>query len=274
MIRIVAAMCVAGDSMFFRFASYSIPSFLRNNASTDLHVFTDNPERIEKYQRLSDRLVINDLHKYFDENKELVETFRSKGRTREILRSRRETYGFNFEDIFPVIMPLMADDTLKGKGYDYILKVDSDGYFAGGDMMAMVKADISNYSYAEVFLVERKHTLMAHYGGGMPGSGFTLWRVGSRFIPEYIRSFTGSQQVTILNMRCSQNISLKTLCRPGYHFVRPFWKAKETGNEFTKEIASQFLPAYFHLHGQIALEGYEKLEEWFGDSKTKMEEQK
>ena len=163
-------------------------------------------------------------------------------------------------------MPLMAESVLKGKGYDYILKVDSDGYFAGGDMMAMVKADILSHPSIEIFMVERKHPLMAHYGGGIPGSGFTLWRIGSRFISEYRQNFTGSQQVTILNMRFSRNIFVKTLKRPGYHFVRPFWKAKTVGGEFTKEIASQFLPAYFHLHGQIALEAYEKLEGWFGEN--------
>ena len=107
MINIAAVMCIAGDPMFFKFASYSIPSFLRNNTSTDLHVFTDRPEMIEKYQRLSERLTINNLNKYFDENKELVEKFKSKGRTREILRTRLENYGFNFEEVFPVMMPIM-----------------------------------------------------------------------------------------------------------------------------------------------------------------------
>lgn len=266
MANIVAAMCVAGDPMFFKFASYSIPSFLRNNTSTDLHVFTDRPEKIEKYQRLSAKLTINDINKYFDENKKLVEQFKSKGRTRKILRNRLENYGFNFEDTFPVIMPIMAESVLKGKGYDYILKVDSDGYFAGGDMMAMVNADILNCPFSALFLVERKHPLMAHYSGGIPGSGFTLWKIGSRFISEYMQNFASSQQVTILNMRWSRNIFVKILKRPGYHFVRPFWKAKTVGGEFTKEIASQFLPAYFHLHGQIALEAYEKLEEWFGEN--------
>ena len=266
MINIVAAMCVAGDPMFFKFASYSIPSFLRNNALTDLHVFTDRPKKIEEYQHLSDRLTINDLREYFDENKKLVGEFKKKGRTREILRTRLEDYGFNFEEVFPVMMPIMAESVLKEKGYDYILKVDSDGYFAGGDMMAMVKADVLSYSSIEIFMVERKHPLMAHYGGGIPGSGFTLWRIGSRFIPLYMRDFTGSQQVTILNMRHNRNIFLKILKRPGYHFVRPFWQAKTMGSEFTKETASQFLPAYFHLHGQIALEAYEKLEGWFGEN--------
>ena len=265
MINITAVMCVAGDSMFFKFASYSIPSFLRNNISTDLHVFTDSPERIEQYQGLSGRLAIYDIRKYFDEHKELVEKFKSKGRSEEILRSRIERYGFEFKEIFPVIMPLMADDMLKGKGYSHILKVDSDSYFAGGDMMAMVKTDISNHPNADVFLVARKHALMEQYGGGVPGSGFTLWRVGGQFTRKYAQNFTGSQQVTILNMRFGSGVFVRILPRPGYHFVRPFWKAKSVGSEFTKETASQFLPAYFHLHGQIALEAMEKLEGWFGE---------
>jgi len=265
MINVAAVMCVAGDPVYFKFASYSIPSFLRNNISTDLHVFTDKPEKIKECQGLSRRIIINDIRGYFNKHKDIIEKFRRKGRTEEALQSRNERYGFEFRDIFPMVMPPMADDALKGKGYSHILKVDSDSYFAGGDMMAMVKADVSNNPNADVFLAVRKHPLMELYGGGVPGSGFTLWRIGGRFISEYIRSFTGSQQVTILNMRFGSEVSVRILPRPGYHFVRPFWKAKHTGGEFTKEIASQFLPAYFHMHGQIALEAMEKLEGWFGE---------
>ena len=62
MIEIATVMCVAGDPVFFKFASYSIPSFLRNNTSTDLHIFTDRPKEIEKYCNLSKRLKIGRAH--------------------------------------------------------------------------------------------------------------------------------------------------------------------------------------------------------------------
>ena len=46
----------------------------------------------------------------------------------------------------------------------------------------------------------------------------------------------------------------------------PFEKARRTSKEFTKEIAEQFSPAYFHLLGTHALENLEKMEKWFGES--------
>ncbi len=133
-------------------------------------------------------------------------------------------------------------------------------------MMALVRTDIDQYDFADVFLVERRHPLMAQYGGGMPGSGFTLWRIGSQFISEYIKWLKSSQQVTILNLRQGHGFHIKILARPGYHFVRPFEKAGVTGVEFTKKEASQFLPAYFHLHGKTALANVIKLDEWFGEN--------
>lgn len=265
MIKIVAAMCVVGDSVYFKFASHSIPSFLRNNTDTDLCVFTDKPAEIEQYLSLSDRLKIVRIKDYFDNHPEDIEKFKNKGRTEEAMQSHKERYGYAFRDVFPAAMPPMADEALKNKGYTHILKIDSESYFAGGNMMALVKAEVESMPHVEVFLVERKHPAMEHYGGGAPGSGFTLWRIGSRFIPEYRRSFTGSQQVTILNMRFSQKVSVKILRRPGYHLVRPFWKAESTGKEFTKKMAEAFLPAYIHLYGMHALRHYKMLEEWFGE---------
>ncbi len=268
MIKIVAVMGVVGDPMYFKFASYSIPSFLRNNIDTDLRVFTDKPEEIKQYLQLSDKIGIVDIRDYFESHPKEIERFKSKGRTYlpDVVQNHKKAYGYEFHDVYPAAMPLMAETTLRGQGYTHILKIDSESYFAGGNVMAMVEKEVESASHIEVFLVARKHPAMAHYGGGVPGSGFTLWRTPSRFVSEYYRIFNGSQQVTILAMRFSGRVFVKILARPGYHFVRPFWKAKETGVEFTKEIASEFLPAYFHLHGKVALEGYEKLEEWFGEN--------
>lgn len=268
MINIAAVMCVVGDPMFFRFASYSIPSFLRNNIDTDLRVFTDKPEKINRYLRLSDRIGIVNIKDYFGNHPENISHFRNKGRDEAAEQKHKEEYGYMFRDVYPAAMPAMAEEMLRGRGYTHILKIDSDSYFAGGNLMAMVKTEVLNNPHIEVFLVERRHPLMHHYGGGVPGSGFTLWRVGSGFVPEYIRSFSGSQQVTILAMRFSHKVVVKILTQPRYHFVRPFWKAKLTGKEFTKETALQFLPAYFHMHGQIALEGLAKMEEWFGEARN------
>jgi len=265
MIKIVVAMCVVGDPIYFKFASHSIPSFLRNNTDTDLRVFTDKPDEIKQYLCLSNRLGIIDIKDYFDNYPETVKKFRQKGRTEEDMHKHKEFYGYDFRDVFPATMPMMAEEMLKDKFYTHILKIDSESYFAGGDIMTMIKKEVESMPHVELFLVERKHPAMQHYGGGVPGSGFALWRIGSRFISEYYANFDGSQQMTILAMRFSNKVDTKTLQRPGYHLVRPFWKAEDTGKEFTKKMAEEFLPVYIHLYGKNALRYYEILEEWFGE---------
>jgi len=61
-------------------------------------------------------------------------------------------------------------------------------------------------------------------------------------------------------------INIVMLNRPGFHFVYPFEKARRMNREFTREIAGQFFPAYFHLLGTNALENLERMEKWFGES--------
>jgi len=262
MMEITAVMCIAGDSMFFKYASYSIPSFLRNNPSTDFFAFTDKPEKLEKHKAVSSKFNIVDIRTYRESRRVLVQALKSKGRSEETLQKHADFYGYRFEDIYPIIMPPMAEETLKSKGYSYILKVDSDSYFASGDMMALVRKDVIANRHAELFLVERKHPDMKSKTA--PGSGFTLWKIGSWFIPEYIKQFHGSQQLTIQQLRNKFRSRTKTLQRPGYHFVHPFRHASNMGREFTKEMALRFAPAYFHLYGPTAIESMEKLEKWFG----------
>lgn len=260
--EIATVMCVAGDSMFFKYASHSIPSFLRSNPSIDFFAFTDKPERLEKHKAVSSKFNIVDIRIYMENHRGLVQALKRKGRSEEALQSHADFYKYRFEDIYPIIMPPMAEVTLRDKGYPYILKVDSDGYFAGGDMMTLVKKDVIANKHAELFLVERKHPDMKSKTA--PGSGFTLWKTGSWFIPEYIKQFHGSQQLTIQQLRNKFRSRTKTLQRPGYHFVHPFRHASNAGREFTKEMALRFAPAYFHLYGPTAIKSMEKLEKWFG----------
>lgn len=126
-------------------------------------------------------------------------------------------------------------------------------------MMELVREDISHSEDCDLFLVERRHPLMEFYASGKPGVGFTLWRKGSAFIPHYVGRFNGTEQLTILKIYKNNVVRTKMLMRPGYHFVRPFWKNKDV----TKEMLEEFLPAYFHLHGIHGRENVKRLEEWF-----------
>ena len=258
---IAVVMSVAGNGAYFEFASYSIPSFLRNNKSTDLFVFTDDMSRVERIAGAdTGRLCIIDILGFFKKYEELVRNLEASGVTDEQMSDRTKRYGFLHHHIFvSALLPFAEYHLQEDERYSHILKIDCDSYFAGGDMMELVREDVLSSEDCELFLVERRHPLMEFYSGGKPGVGFTLWRKGSRFIPQYIGQFNGTEQVTILNLYRKKAVKTRILTRPGHHFVRPFWKNKDV----TKEMLEEFLPTYFHLHGIHGRENVKKLEEWF-----------
>jgi len=261
---IATVMAVAGEDAYFEFARYSIPSFLRNNKSVDLFVFTDDRPRIEQLQGLhTGRLRIVSLNGCFKMWSWMVKRLEQAGLSDEEMIARTEKYGFLHHHVFVSALLPIAEYYLHGLGdYTHILKVDCDAYFAGGDMMTSVREDVHKAEGYDLFLVKRKHPLMESYGGGKPGVGFTLWKMGSNFIPEYVKRFQTTEQVTILQLYGKNIVKTKILSRPGYHFVRPFWKSAN----LTKNMLEEFLPAYFHLHGIHAKENLKKLEDWFGNA--------
>lgn len=258
---LAVVVSVAGEERYFEFASYFIPSFLKNNPITDLFVFTDNAGEIRK---ISVKPEIIDLEACFAKHPDVVKELEKRGLSDVDMEDHTGRYGFLHHHIFVSALLPIAENYLKSERYSHILKVDCDGYFAGGDMISLLKEDIKRDGEYDLYLVERKHRFMQSYGGS-PGVGFTLWRKGGDFIPAYIGDFHRSEQVTILGLVKTRRVRARILTRPGYHFVRPFWQAKNRGWTFTKEMASQFLPAYFHLYGVHALENLKKLEEWFGN---------
>lgn len=254
MIELAVIVSIAGDEIYFKFASISIPSFLRNCHSVDLFVFTDRPEEIERLGNTSnDRFNVIDLNKQFNQHDKLISQFRAKIVPIDSLH----------KNIFVSPLLPIAEEFLKNKKYNHILKIDCDSYFAGGDVMQLVKEDIHRNSGYELYLIERTHELMSYYDKNKPGTGFVLWKKGGEFINKYINNFGHHFQPSILNMVYSGKIKTKILDRPGYHFVYPFLKAERVGKEFTKEIASQFLPAYFHLNSKNAYKNMEIMKKWF-----------
>ena len=270
---IAVVMVVAGDEIYFKFAScFSVPSFLRNNLTTDLFIFTDNVDKmskalIEEY----DRLHIVDYTPLLEQHKDIVEKLERKGWQPDLIHSFKEKHGYTHKNVLVTALNPIAESFFKeDERYSHILKIDSDTYHAGGDMMELLREEVKRASPdVDLFLVERTHDLMTHYGGGQPGSGFTLWRKGGRFIDEYSKRFDISAKTTIIKMKKQQSINIKMLSRPGFHFCAPFNRARDTGRIFTKEMASRFLPAYFHLNIRVDKEGLEKMEEWFGEEKNK-----
>lgn len=264
--EIATVVSIMGDDAYFKMASMSIPSFLKNNASADLFIFTDNVDRINKLKNISpNRVHIIDMPERFKEHESVIKDLTKKGMSEEDMKNHAGCFGYFHNQIFVGSLVPIAEDFFKDKKCSHILKIDVDSYFAGGDMMLMVKEEIRKAPGFDLYLVNRKHDLMCLYGGGAPGTGFALWRKGSNFATRYLEQFAGNFQNTILMLRSKRLIRIRIIERPGYHFVYPFEKAKRTNKVFTKEIASEFLPAYFHLHGIDALENMKKLDGWFRD---------
>lgn len=264
--EIATIVSVMGDETYFKMASISLRSFLRNNISANLFIFTDDIGRMSKLKNLGlDRVHVIDMSERFRENESIIKDLTEKGPSKEDMKNHNECFDYIHNPIFIAPLVPIAEDFLRNKKYSHILKVDVDSYFAGGDMMLMVKEEIRRDSGFDLYLIARTHDLMCRYGGGAPGTGFALWRKGSNFATRYLERFAGNFQNTILMLRSKRLLRIKILNRPGYHFVYPFEKAKRTDKVFTKEIASEFLPAYFHLHGIDALENMKKLDGWFGD---------
>lgn len=266
MSEIATIVSIMGDDIYFKMASTSISSFLKNNASTDLFIFTDNIDRVNGLKDISpNRIHVIDMPEQFKEYESMIKDLTEKGVSEEVMKKHAEDFGYFHNPIFVAPLVPIAEDLLEDKKYSHILKIDVDSYFAGGDMMALVKEEIRRAQGFDLYLVARKHDLMCPYGGGAPGTGFALWRKGSDFAARYLERFAGNFQNTILTMRGKGLVRIKILDRPGYHFVYPFENAKRTNRVFTKEIASGFLPAYFHLHGIDALENMKIMDKWFGD---------
>jgi len=261
MSEIATVVSVMGDDAYFKMASISIPSFLKNNTSADLFIFTDNIDRVNELRNISpNRVHVVDMFERFKGSKDLLK----RARVEEDTRTQIEQCGHAHRQAFIAPLIPIAEDYFKDKKYSHILKIDVDSYFAGGDMMLMVEEEIRKAPQFDLYLVDRTHDLMCQYGRGSPGTGFTLWRKGSDFASRYAEQFAVSFQVTILTMRRKNLFRTNILSRPGYHFVYPFEKAKRINKEFTKDVASAFLPAYFHLLGTGIFEKMKTMEEWFG----------
>jgi hypothetical protein len=262
---IATIVSIMGDDAYFKMATVSIASFLKNNTSADLFIFTDNIDKVSKLKNISpDRVHIVDMLDRFKECEEMIKDLSKKGCSEEEMQKHADHIGHFHRQIFVGSLVPIAEGFFKDKKYSHILKIDVDSYFAGGDMMQMVEEEIKKAPEFDLYLVKRTHDLMCHYAKGAPGTGFMLWRKESDFAPRYVEQYARSFQVTILKLRSRNLVRTKILSRPGYHFVYPFEKAKRINKEFTKEIASEFLPAYFHLLGSGALENIKIMDGWFG----------
>lgn len=258
--KIVTCMSVAGHDRYFDFAKWSIPTFLHNCPRTELLVFTDRVDAIKALGKGNPRLHALDFKRQFDSVR--MERVKALSKFNQSCPSYFDS-SYNHNHILVAALLPMAHAYAVGHmpGVTHILKVDCDAFFAGGDLMASVEADVREAPAYDLWLVDRSHPLMGKDGMGRPGVGFTLWTVDGAFMPAYLSTFTGEEQKTILIIR--RNMRTRILPRPGYHFVFPF-HAGHARVAYKREQLKPFLPAYFHVHLDAE---FQLLEEWFGGVK-------
>lgn len=259
--KIAVVVSVAGDPMYFRLAKKSISSFLRNNMSADLFVFTNDVPRIDKLKGpLTGRLHIVDYERCFRDNRKIINSLSGGIISQEKFDIRGKETGYTHNHMKVAALPPIAEKHLTEMNYEFILKIDVDSYFAGGDFFPFLREDLHRNPGYDLYLVERAHKLM-WAAPRVPGTGFVLWRMGGEFVPKYLETFhrLGKFQGTIQRLAKNRVVNAMILKRPGYHFVYPFLKGG-----FTKEKAESFLPAYFHLYERNRLENQKTLEGWFG----------
>lgn len=250
-------MSVCGHETYFKCALISINSYAIN-CNYPLYVFTDNPDYFQPY--LDDWINVNILNfdQYFDAYKHHFISIEPKiaDYIKEIKYHGYVHHHIKVAGLLPMAQCYFADEDI-----DWILKVDCDGYFAGGDVIDhFVKETFPKMDREyDLVLIERKHQWMYCLKSRAPGVGFTLWRKAGTFIKDYIEHFVDEEQKTILLNVSNKITSTALVKRPGYHFVYPF----KRNPRFTKEHAKLFLPAYFHLGGSNVHEQMLCFKHWF-----------
>ncbi len=258
---ISAVVSVCGDDQYFDFADISIPSFLRANRGTTLHVFTDRVERFAE----RDGLVVHDYDECLRELRE--ERGDTLQRMSTLMGADFNNNGVQHTHAYVAFLPLLAEKFVDS---DWLLKVDVDAYFVG-DILSDLSEQL-NYCGIDfthdLYLVSRTRGDIMKLFAGVPGVGFTLWRRGASFVERYVQKFDGNEQNTILVVAGYQH-SVKTtdycgiLIREECHVCYPFYQAGVNGRELEKSDVDEWVPCYLHLRGPNQLEKLQILKGWY-----------
>lgn len=245
------AMSVCGDKKYFEMAEISIPSFLNNNPTAKLHIFTDKPKEIEPRYKC-DVYDFNEAVKGIDKN------------TLFSLNTNKpddfDNNGVIHSHSYVSLLPIIANKVCSG---ELILKVDVDSYFLG-DICACLEG--LEEVDSDLFLIERKRADIMKLYAGLPGVGFCMWRKSGKFVDKYIQEFDGYEQTTILKLHQSQGLKSCELTDWNLHICYPFYQALQNHKELTKKDIDTWIPCYLHVTGedQPQINKLKQLEYWYG----------
>lgn len=260
--KVITGMVAIGDPMYYDLAQLSAPSFLWNNPSSDLVIFTDQPERFSQLKTDFKRVAVENYPDWLSAFKDVVDVLETKidhGRA-----DFKYTDHFHKHIYIAAFIPVLQRYA-EQRGYHWCLKVDADSYFAGGDLFDTLRQDTAGWTdKKDLYVVEQCHPEMHYFDEcGVPTAGFIMWKTSGKFCDRYLAGFHENEQATFWD-RLGDGTYLRTcrLLRPGYHMVYPFHK----NPEFSKADASRFFPAYFHLGGVNLVRQQQLMDGWFNQA--------
>lgn len=251
--KIAVIMSVCGHQQYFDYAYYSINSFIKNCSDEKLYILTDNREKLKQYE--SKNIIIWNfselLYKYRDKICNIV--------SKSDYGDCYDYFGYIHKHYFvSALLPIMHFE-LQQNNFQYILKIDCDSYFAGGNFLNIARTYISPEHFYDLYMVKRDNPFMQLYHNMQVGVGFTMWKLDGEFINKYIEKFNGIEQESI--WEAMKWIKIREIDDARLHFVMPFeTDSKKCEIKCSKDDLLQYLPAYFHVHDIVNME---KFKSWF-----------
>lgn len=259
--RIAAVMSVCKDPKYFEYSQVSIPCFCENNPDIELHVFTDDMEKLPQ-------VAYDNLAYWNFEEIEIKYEKEYENIDKMIHRHMKElSYwdGKIHEHRYVAHLFVMAQRLLTHA--THCLMIDSDTYFRG-DLMPELEAWIKpEHDFYQVERTWNIHKILHGPDGPEAGAGFVIWQRDSGFIEAFKKEFKWDDQRTFnYNLKNSLNRCLIT--NQALHIVYPFWKATRQGRQLQKadletHNGQRLYPSYIHL-GECGVEQkLQQLKQWF-----------
>jgi len=214
-----------------------------------IHVIVDSTgyNMLKEYN--SERIVIVKLQDYRDR---AIAAVRVENKDFEVFDYEGDgDHDRVYSSLKPVIMDLVIQDMMPDA--THILSLDADALFSG-NILRKVKIELNKPEQKDkdIYMVAREDPRMLRPKKCTPGSGFTLWRRDSKFIPLFKKHFVGKlgkfkgggSQSLINHIR--RKLKGVVLQDPLLHFVSPDLNNKHFSDIQIKELK----PAYIHLHGK------------------------
>lgn len=240
----IAPILIACKERYAKLATVAIETYLKYH-NTPLYVVVDATGEKLLSGFVSENLCLVSVKKY---REEVIESVNMKNFY--VFRYDKDgDHDRVYSSLKPLIMnKVIADLAPQSR---YILSLDADALFSG-NILDKVALELNKIKHKyDLYMVLRRDRRMLQTKGKSPGSGFTLWKKESVFIPFFLKRYNevdagrkgGSQNLTNA-IRGKMPSMLFT--DPLLHMVSPDLR----NPRLTDQEILKMKPAYIHLHGE------------------------